>query len=73
MVVQEKEGGRWAPLDGAMASAMLAVFNGMTLDALHNTLLGEGESPAISASPDCGAATPGTIMSEKYATFQIMR
>ena len=47
VVVQEKEGGRWAPLDGAMASAMLAVFDGMTLDALRNTLLGEGETPAL--------------------------
>ena len=48
VVVQEKEGGRWAPLDGAMASAMLAVFDGMTLDALRNTLLSDdGGTPAL--------------------------
>lgn len=41
VVVQEKEGGRWATLDGAMANAMLAVFDGMTLDTLRNTLLND--------------------------------
>jgi hypothetical protein len=41
VVVQEKEGGRWAALDGAMANAMLAAFDGMTIDALRNTLLND--------------------------------
>jgi hypothetical protein len=48
VVVQEKEGARWAPLDGAIAGAMLAVFDGMTLDALRNTLLSDdGGTPAL--------------------------
>jgi hypothetical protein len=48
VVVQEKEGGRWAALDGAMANAMLAVFDGMTLDALRDTLLGDDAgTPAL--------------------------
>jgi hypothetical protein len=48
VVVQEKEGGRWAPLDVATANAMLAVFDGMTLDALRNTLRGDDAgTPAL--------------------------
>jgi len=48
VVVQEKEGGRWAPLDVAMANAMLGVFDGMTLDALRNTLRGDDAgTPAL--------------------------
>ena len=41
IVVQEREGGRWMPLDSAMANAMLAVFDGMAVDALRNTVLSE--------------------------------
>ncbi|MEW9805389.1 hypothetical protein ABUE31_05250 [Mesorhizobium sp. ZMM04-5] len=41
VVVQETQGGRWASLDGATANALLAVFDGMTLDALRNTVLRE--------------------------------
>ena len=48
IVVQEKEGGRWASLDSAMANAMLAVFNGMTLEALRNTVLhDDAGAPAL--------------------------
>ena len=47
VMVQEKEGARWTPLEGAMANAMLAVFDGMTLDALRNTLLGDDGTPAL--------------------------
>ncbi len=39
IVVQEKQGGRWTPLDGATANALLAVFDGMTLEALGNSVL----------------------------------
>lgn len=41
VVVQEKQGGRWASLDSATANAMLAVFDGMTLEALGNSVLRE--------------------------------
>lgn len=48
IVVQEKEGARWASVDSAMASAMLAVFDGMTLEALRNTVLAEDAgAPAL--------------------------
>lgn len=48
IAVQEKEGGRWTPVDGVMANAMLSAFDGMTLDALRNTVLSEDTSvPAL--------------------------
>lgn len=43
VVVQEKEGGRWTALDAQIANAMLAVFDGLTMDALRNTVLSENE------------------------------
>jgi len=42
-MVQEYEGGRWTMLDGEVVNAMLSVFDGLSLDAMRNTILAAGE------------------------------
>lgn len=39
VVVQEFEGARWTALDMGVANAMLGVFNGLSLEAIHNTVM----------------------------------
>ncbi len=43
VMVQEYEGGRWTTLDGEVVNAMLSVFDGLSLDAMRNTILAAGE------------------------------
>ncbi|MBL8577663.1 MAG: hypothetical protein JNK47_10580 [Mesorhizobium sp.] len=43
LMVQEYEGGRWTTLDGEVVNAMLSVFDGLSLDAMRNTILAAGE------------------------------
>lgn len=39
VMVQEYEGGRWSVVDSEIANAMVSVFNGLSLDAMRNTIL----------------------------------
>lgn len=39
VVVQEFEGARWTALDMGVANAMLGVFNGLSLETIHNTVM----------------------------------
>lgn len=46
VMVQESDGGRWTVLDDKVANAMLAAFNGLSLDAMRQTILAAGSDQA---------------------------